>query len=151
MICVFDILLCNDQILANKPLRYRRQVLQNVFNPVEGRLMLSQVTEKQTRLVKVSFLDLLILDFVCIAEQYVRWNSKGKNYKIRWKTDVMWRKELLTQDFDPGHIVRGSLTEKAMSVHIEMKIRNSCIRAKALRKLGLKNLLRDEKNYWKPW
>lgn len=49
MLCVFDILLYNGQILANKPLRTRRQILDNVFNAVEGRLILSEFTEKQSR------------------------------------------------------------------------------------------------------
>jgi len=49
MICVFDLLLLNGQVLANQPLRQRRRKLADVFKPVEGRLILSDFTEKSTK------------------------------------------------------------------------------------------------------
>lgn len=39
--CVFDILMFNDEILTNKPLKERLGYLEKVFDPVEGRLELS--------------------------------------------------------------------------------------------------------------
>jgi hypothetical protein len=65
MFCVFDILLLNDVVLSNKPLRERRKALEGAFNPVEGRIVLSDVRQGKTRCV------LLLLKLVryCTAEQ----------------------------------------------------------------------------------
>ena len=49
MMCVFDLLLLNGEVLANQPLRQRRRKLADVFNPVEGRLILSDFAEKSTK------------------------------------------------------------------------------------------------------
>jgi len=49
MLCVFDILLLNGEVLANQPLRQRRRKLAELFQPVEGRLILSNFTEKSTK------------------------------------------------------------------------------------------------------
>jgi ATP-dependent DNA ligase len=49
MLCVFDILYLNGEVLVNRPLRERRSKLADVFNPVEGRLALSDITEKSTK------------------------------------------------------------------------------------------------------
>ena len=49
MLCVFDLLLLNGEVLTNQPLRQRRQRLADVFRPVEGRLLLSDFTEKSTK------------------------------------------------------------------------------------------------------
>lgn len=49
MLCVFDILLLNDEVLTNKSLRDRRKILADVFNPVEGRICLSEYKEGQTK------------------------------------------------------------------------------------------------------
>ena len=51
MLCVFDILLLNGEVLANRPMRERRSKLDDVFNPVEGRLKLSDISEKSTKCV----------------------------------------------------------------------------------------------------
>lgn len=50
MLCVFDILSLNDKVLSNKPLRERKQILEtDVFNPVEGRIVLSEYKEGRTK------------------------------------------------------------------------------------------------------
>jgi len=49
MMCVFDLLLLNGEVLANQPLRQRRRKLAEVFRPVEGRLILSNFAEKSTK------------------------------------------------------------------------------------------------------
>jgi len=49
MMCVFDILECNGQVVSNRTLRERRLVLDDLFNPIEGRIMLSEYSEKRTR------------------------------------------------------------------------------------------------------
>lgn len=49
MICVFDVLLFNGQVLTNRTLRERRRILEDVFEPVEGRIVISEYTEKSTR------------------------------------------------------------------------------------------------------
>jgi len=49
MMCIFDLLLLNGEVLANKPLRQRRRKLAETFKPVEGRLILSNFTEKSTK------------------------------------------------------------------------------------------------------
>jgi len=49
MLCVFDLLLLNGEVLANQPLRQRRRRLAEVFNAVEGRLILTDFTEKSTK------------------------------------------------------------------------------------------------------
>jgi hypothetical protein len=65
MFCVFDILLLNDVVLSNKPLRERRKAVEGAFNPVEGRITLSDIRQGKTRCV------LLILKLVqyCTVEQ----------------------------------------------------------------------------------
>ncbi|XP_050403534.1 DNA ligase 4 [Patella vulgata] len=42
---VFDILLYNDKVLTNLPLRERLKYIEKVFNPTEGRLLISSVKE----------------------------------------------------------------------------------------------------------
>ena len=42
MLCVFDILMLNGKVLSNKTLQERKEVLNDVFNPVEGRIKLSE-------------------------------------------------------------------------------------------------------------
>lgn len=42
---VFDVLFLNGEILTSKPLKDRRQILQNTFSPKHGILMISEVTE----------------------------------------------------------------------------------------------------------
>ncbi|KAK2168896.1 hypothetical protein LSH36_13g04032 [Paralvinella palmiformis] len=50
MICVFDVLLLNDKVLSNKPLHERKAFLQNdVFTPIEGRIVLSEFKEARTK------------------------------------------------------------------------------------------------------
>ena len=49
MFCVFDILLLNDNVLSNKSLKERKKILPNVFIPVKGRIMLSEVKEGRTK------------------------------------------------------------------------------------------------------
>jgi len=49
MMCVFDLLLLNGEVLTNQPLRQRRRKLADVFRPVEGRLISSYFSEKSTR------------------------------------------------------------------------------------------------------
>jgi len=49
MMVVFDLLLLNGEVLANQPLRQRRQKLADVFKLVEGRLILSSFAEKSTK------------------------------------------------------------------------------------------------------
>jgi len=49
MMCVFDLLLLNGEVLTNQPLRQRRRKLADVFRPVEGRLVFSDFSEKSTR------------------------------------------------------------------------------------------------------
>ena len=46
---VFDILLYNDKVLTNLPLRERLSYIERVFNPIEGRIMVSKVTEARTK------------------------------------------------------------------------------------------------------
>ncbi|XP_041359150.1 DNA ligase 4-like [Gigantopelta aegis] len=45
---VFDILLFNDKVLTNLPLRERLLYIDKVFNPIEGRIMVSTHTEAKT-------------------------------------------------------------------------------------------------------
>ncbi|ELU10753.1 hypothetical protein CAPTEDRAFT_17890 [Capitella teleta] len=50
MLCVFDILAMNGKVLSNKSLRERKRILDNdVFNPLEGRLVLSEYKEARTK------------------------------------------------------------------------------------------------------
>ena len=49
MLCVFDILLLNDEVLSNKPLKERKQILTDIFNPIEGRIMLSETSTGRTK------------------------------------------------------------------------------------------------------
>jgi len=49
MMCVFDLLLLNGEVLTNQLLRQRRQKLADVFRAVEGRLLLSDFAEKSTK------------------------------------------------------------------------------------------------------
>ena len=52
MLCVFDILALNGCVLSNKPLRERKRVLdEDVFTPVEGRIVLSTYKEGSTKWV----------------------------------------------------------------------------------------------------
>jgi len=53
MLCVFDILFLNGEVLANRPLRERRSKLVDVFNPIEGRLKFSDISEKSTKFVLI--------------------------------------------------------------------------------------------------
>ena len=46
---VFDVIMLNDKVLTNKPLRERLAVLQTVFDEEEGRLQRSQHTEAKTK------------------------------------------------------------------------------------------------------
>ena len=64
MLCVFDLLYLNGKVLANLPLRERRLKLADVFSPVEGRIMLSEFSEKSTRFVAYNVLNFLKLQFV---------------------------------------------------------------------------------------
>ncbi|XP_018322080.1 DNA ligase 4 [Agrilus planipennis] len=41
--CVFDILLINDQVLTNKPLKQRTKILYENLKPIEGVIMLSKI------------------------------------------------------------------------------------------------------------
>lgn len=54
--CVFDILLCNGQVLTNKPLNYRLEKLKEVVTPLEG--VIEFVSRKMTS-VKDDVLDSL--------------------------------------------------------------------------------------------
>ena len=49
MMFVFDILLHNGRVLTNQPLRERRKILDRLFEPVEGRIQLSEVEEGTTQ------------------------------------------------------------------------------------------------------
>jgi len=42
---VFDVVLLNDKVLTNKPLRERLQLIDTVFEPEEGRIQISQHKE----------------------------------------------------------------------------------------------------------
>ena len=42
MLCVFDILMLNDQVLSNKTLKERKEILADVFTPIEGRIEFSE-------------------------------------------------------------------------------------------------------------
>lgn len=46
---VFDIVLLNDKVLTNQPLKERKKILKTVFEPEEGRLLLSDVKEARTK------------------------------------------------------------------------------------------------------
>ncbi|XP_076100664.1 DNA ligase 4-like isoform X2 [Mytilus galloprovincialis] len=45
---VFDIVLLNDKVLTNQPLTERLKILKTVFEPVEGRILLSEHKEART-------------------------------------------------------------------------------------------------------
>ncbi|XP_069127951.1 DNA ligase 4-like [Argopecten irradians] len=45
---IFDIVVLNDKVLTNKPIRERLQLLQTVIEPEEGRVQISQHTEANT-------------------------------------------------------------------------------------------------------
>lgn len=49
MMFVFDILLYNDCVLSNKPLRERCKVLSDVFVAIEGRIKVSDIKEGTTK------------------------------------------------------------------------------------------------------
>ena len=49
MYCVFDILLLNDTVMSNKPLKERKEALKDAFTPLKGRIMLSTVQEGYTK------------------------------------------------------------------------------------------------------
>ncbi len=49
MLCVFDILMLNDEVLSNKPLKQRKEVLKTVFEPVDGTMILSDWKEGRTK------------------------------------------------------------------------------------------------------
>lgn len=49
MICVFDILLLNGEVLSNKTLKERKKLLSQVFTPVKGRIILSEFREARTK------------------------------------------------------------------------------------------------------
>ncbi len=49
MLCVFDILMLNGEVLSNKPLRQRKEVLKTVFEPVDGTLVLSEWKDGKTK------------------------------------------------------------------------------------------------------
>ena len=53
MLCVFDILMLNGEILSNKPLRERKDTLATIFEPIEGTIMLSEWKEGKTKLVEL--------------------------------------------------------------------------------------------------
>lgn len=46
---VFDIVMLNDRVLTNLSLRERRKQLENVFEPEEGRILLSAYTEGKSK------------------------------------------------------------------------------------------------------
>ena len=49
MLCVFDVLMINDKVLSNCPLRERKKRLEDVFEPAEGHLLFSEYKEAQTK------------------------------------------------------------------------------------------------------
>ena len=51
MLCVFDVLLLNDRVLTNQALRDRKRVIADVFNPVAGRLIVSEISTGKTKYV----------------------------------------------------------------------------------------------------
>ena len=46
---VFDILLCNDKVLTNLPLKERLTYIEKVFTSCEGRMIVSQHREARTK------------------------------------------------------------------------------------------------------
>lgn len=46
---IFDIVVLNDKVLTNKPLRERLQLLDTIIDPEEGRVQISQHTEARTK------------------------------------------------------------------------------------------------------
>ncbi len=52
MLCVFDILLLNDEVLSNKPLRQRKEILKKVFEHTEGTIIISETTEGRSKWVE---------------------------------------------------------------------------------------------------
>lgn len=48
---VFDIVLLNDKVLTNQPLTERLKIIQTVFEPEEGRILLSQHKEARTKYI----------------------------------------------------------------------------------------------------
>ena len=49
MLCVFDVLMLNGEILSNKPLKERKEILSTVLEPVEGTIILSDWKEGKTK------------------------------------------------------------------------------------------------------
>ncbi|ESO08239.1 hypothetical protein HELRODRAFT_75449 [Helobdella robusta] len=54
MYVLFDVLLLNGRVLTNEPLKSRRQVLNNIIQPLPGRIMLSKAFEKSTKFEIIS-------------------------------------------------------------------------------------------------
>ena len=49
MLCVFDILMLNGEILSNKTLKQRKEILSTVLEPVDGTIILSEWKEGKTK------------------------------------------------------------------------------------------------------
>ena len=49
MLCVFDVLMINDKVLSNRPLRERKKLMLDVFEPVEGSIVFSEYKEGRTK------------------------------------------------------------------------------------------------------
>jgi len=49
MMFVFDILQYNHSVLSNKPLKERCKILKDVFDPIEGRIKVSEVKIGSTK------------------------------------------------------------------------------------------------------
>ncbi|TRY75941.1 hypothetical protein DNTS_033501 [Danionella cerebrum] len=55
--CVFDVLLLNDQKFGNEPLKKRYDILETVFTPVKGRILLVSRSEGKTMQEVVNYLN----------------------------------------------------------------------------------------------
>jgi DNA ligase-4 len=47
--CVFDVLMLNGQVWSNKPLSERLDAVEEIFNPVEGRIFLAERRKGRTK------------------------------------------------------------------------------------------------------
>ena len=49
MLCVFDVLMLNGKVLSNKPLLERKELIKQVFNPIPGRVIVSDIKTGKTK------------------------------------------------------------------------------------------------------
>lgn len=88
-LCVFDILLCNGQVLTNKPLCERLHYLENLFTPSEGIIMYTEQKKVTTGQEVMDELNLAIdkrLEGIILKDPtsvYKPNTRKGGWYKIK--------------------------------------------------------------------